>query len=1032
MNIVSKIENGSTTEMKIDSRGLEESLRRRLEGEVRFDPGSRALYSTDGSNYRQVPIGVVIPRSGEDVVHTVATCREFGAPILSRGGGTSLAGQCCNVAVVMDFSKWLRQVLELDPERKLARVEPGCVLDDLRHRAERFHLTFGPDPATHNHNTLAGMIGNDSCGVHSVMAGPDRARTADNLESLEILTYDGIRMQVGRTGDEEIDQIIHEGGRRGQIYQAMRSLRDKYADEIRAKFPRIPRRVSGYNLDELLPEKGFNVARALAGSEGTLVTYLEATLQLIPSPPSRSVLILGYPDVYAAGDHIMEVMEFRPTGCEGMDDLLVKYMQQKNMHLNYLKMLPPGGGWLLLEFGGDNREESDGKARQLMEALKDKPNAPSMKLFDDKTEEQHVWKVREGGLGATARIPGQGDAWPGWEDSAVPPEKVGSYLRDLRKLFGKYGYDCSLYGHFGQGCIHVRIDFDLYTADGIRKYMQFMEEAADTVVRYGGSLSGEHGDGQARAQFLPRMFGNKLIEAFREFKRIWDPDWKMNPGKVVDPYRADENLRLGANYEPWEPKTHFQWPDDNGRFSRAVLRCVGVGECRREQGGTMCPSYRVTRDDQHSTRGRARLLFEMLRGDVISGWRSKAVRDALDLCLACKGCKGDCPVSVDMATYKAEFLSHYYRGRVRPVHAYSIGLIHWWAGLASKVPRLVNAVTQTPGLAAVAKLLGGFSQRRRIPAFAPYTMRQAYGRRRQSNGGRHTNAVPRERVILWADTFNNYFHPAVGEAALNVLESLGFDVEVPAQNLCCGRPLYDYGMLDLAERLLDNILDTLRPQIREGVPIVVLEPSCAAVFRDELAGLKAADEDAKRLSRQTYLLSEFLEKKVPDYKPPELHRKAIVHGHCHHKAVMKMKDEESILKKMRLDYQMLDSGCCGMAGGFGFEKEHYDVSIAVGEQVLLPAVRAQERETIIIADGFSCREQIAQTTDRRALHLAQVLDMAGREGPGGPAKSAAPEAGYPDAQSRPAARLSVGLAFAAGVVMGGVLAWGIRRYREAR
>ncbi len=1020
---------GKHQSINVDAKDLAAELRKATDAEVRFDNGSRALYSTDGSNYRQVPIGVVIPRSKQDVIQTVALCRRFGAPVLSRGGGTSLAGQCCNVAVVMDFSKYLHQVLELDTRGKLARVEPGCVLDNLRERAEQFKLTFGPDPATHNHNTLGGMIGNDSCGVHSVMAGAERARTADNIESLEVLTYDGLRLRVGPVSEIELDRIIREGGRLGEIYDGMRRLRDKYGDEIRRKFPRIPRRVSGYNIDELLPEKGFNVARALAGSEGTLVTYLEATLQLIYSPPARSVVLLGYPDVYTAADHITEVMAQQPTGCEGLDDLLVKYMQQKNMHVDYLRLLPPGGGWLLVEFGGENKEESDAKARKLMHALNGRSHAPSMKLFDDKTEEEHIWKVREGGLGATARIPGHGDAWPGWEDSAVPPEKVGAYLRDLRKLFDKYGYDCSLYGHFGQGCIHVRIDFDLYTADGIKKYMSFTDEAADLVVGYGGSLSGEHGDGQARAQCLPRMFGNEIIQAFREFKSIWDPEWKMNPGKVVDAYGADENLRLGTSYNPWEPETHFTWPDDNGRFSRAVLRCVGVGECRREHGATMCPSYRVTHEEKHSTRGRARLLFEMLQGEVISGWRSEAVRDALDLCLACKGCKGDCPVSVDMATYKAEFFSHYYARRLRPVHAYSIGLIHWWARIASKMPRLVNGMTQSPGLRSLSKFLGGFAQKRRIPPFAPYTLRQAYRERQLARRRKGQAHVERQRgpVILWPDTFNNYFYPSTGEAALNVLEALGFDVQIPRRALCCGRPLYDYGMLDLAERLLDETLETLRPQIREGVPIVVLEPSCAAVFRDELTSIKAHDEDAKRLSGQTYLLSEFLEKKVPDYQPPALNRKAIVHGHCHHKAVMKMKDEEGVLKKMHLDYELLDSGCCGMAGGFGFEKEHYGVSVAVGEEVLLPAVRKAQRDTIIIANGFSCREQIEQATERRALHLAQVLEMGMREGPDGPNPGAPPESSYPNARKRPVSKLKLGLALTLGVLAGGAVAWGVRK-----
>ncbi len=674
----------------IDAKGLADELRRAVRGEVRFDAGSRALYSTDGSNYRQVPIGVVLPRDENDVLQTIAACRRFGAPVLSRGGGTSLAGQCCNAAVVMDFSKYMNRIVDLDPRAKRARVQPGVVLDWLRDAAEDHHLTFGPDPATHNHCTLGGMIGNNSCGVHSVMAG----KTDDNVEELDILLYDGTRMRVGATSEHELERFIREGRRKGEIFAKLRALRDRYAGEIRRRYPDIPRRVSGYNLPWLLPEHGFHVARALVGSESTCVTVLEATVRLVDSPPARSLLVLGYPDVYTAGDHIADVMSFHPIACEGLDDVLVDDMKKKHLHPADVRLLPDGGGWLLVEFGGETREESDAAARPLMEALKGKRDAPSMKLFDDPEEERIIWEVRKSGLGATARVPGKKDTWEGWEDSAVPPDKVGQYLRKLRQLFQKYGYECALYGHFGQGCIHTRIDFDLVTKEGIEKYHSFIHEAADLVVGLGGSLSGEHGDGQSRGELLPKMFGQDLMQAFREFKSIWDPDWKMNPGKLIDASRADENLRLGAHYRPPESKTHFAFLEDSGSFARVSTRCVGVGECRRQHGGTMCPSYRATMEEEHSTRGRAHLLFEMLEGDPLTeGWRSEAVRDALDLCLACKGCKHDCPLNVDMATYKAEFLSHYYSKRIRPVHAYSMGLIYWWARLASLAPSLVNAMT---------------------------------------------------------------------------------------------------------------------------------------------------------------------------------------------------------------------------------------------------------------------------------------------------------------------------------------------------
>jgi FAD/FMN-containing dehydrogenase/Fe-S oxidoreductase len=985
----------------INASSLERKLKKRIEGEVRFDNGARALYSTDASNYHQVPIGVVLPKTAGDVVETVALCREFGAPILSRGGGTSLAGQCCNVAVVMDMSKYFNQILEINKEGMFARVRPGLVLDHLRqHAINGFGLTFGPDPATHNHCTLGGMMGNNSCGVHSVMAqlyGPG-PRTSDNVEELEILTYDGCRMRVGQTSESELAKIISEGGRRGEIYSRMKKLRDIYADLIRARYPNIPRRVSGYNLNDLLPESGFHVARALIGSESTLVTILEAKLRLMKNPSARSLVVLGYPDVYSAAEHIMEILEFKPIGLEGIDHKLIGYMETTGIHKKNLKLLPPGKGWLLVEFGGDNKQESDDHAHDLMEKLKRDKNPPSMKLYDDAEEEEQVWKVRESGLGATAFIPHHADTWPGWEDSAVPPECVSEYLRELRGLFQKFGYDASLYGHFGQGCIHCRIPFELTTEHGIEQYLKFTDQAADLVLKYGGSISGEHGDGQARADLLPKMFGPELIRAFVEFKNIWDPEWKMNPGKVVRPWGRTENLRLGTDYHPWEPETHFKFPLDSNSFSRATLRCVGIGECRREEKGTMCPSYRVLHEEEHTTRGRAHLLFEMLRGETIrDGWRSKEVKESLDLCLSCKGCKGDCPVKVDMATYKAEFLSHYYKHRIRPPHAYAFGLIHVWARLASIAPRVANFFSQHPPFSSLGKLLIGAASERRLPPFATETFKHWFQER-----GIYNEGDP--RVLLFADTFNNYFHPQVSRAAVEVLEDAGFQVIVPRQNLCCGRPLYDYGMLDTAERWLKQMLDCLRDEIRAGTPMVVLEPSCCAVFRDELTGLFPNDQDAKRLHLQTYLLSEFLAKYAPEYPQRELpRRKALVHMHCHHRAIMKLDAEQELLKKLGLDFEVPESGCCGMAGAFGFEKgDHYDVSIKCGERHLLPAVRRAEDEALVIANGFSCHEQIIQQTDRKPLHIAEILRMAMTEGTLRSREPAKPSAKSP--QETPAAK----------------------------
>jgi FAD/FMN-containing dehydrogenase/Fe-S oxidoreductase len=954
-----------------DVAAMEAELRRRIGGEVRFDPGSRALYATDASNYRQVPIGVVLPRSIEEVIEAVAVCRAFGAPILARGGGTSLAGQCCNVAVVLDMSKYVREVLEINAAERWARVQPGCVLDSLRHAAERDQLTFGPDPATHDHNTLGGMIGNNSCGVHSVMAG----KTIDNVEELDILTYDGLRLRVGATNDQELERIIREGGRYGEIYAALRDLRDRYAELIRSRFPDIPRRVSGYALDQLLPENGFHVARALVGSESTCVLVLEARLRLVPSPPARSLVVLGFQDICIAADHVPAVLEHGPIALEAIDDELTQLAKMFGLHVRDLALLPRGSGWLLVEFGGATKGEADASARRLMDALQQERVPPTMKLFDNRREEDRIWAVRESGLGATTLLPvSHKIAWPGWEDAAVPVDKLGAYLRDFRDLLQQYGFDGSLYGHFGQGCVHTSTDFDLETRDGIAQFRAFVEDAADLVVKYGGSFSGEHGDGQARGELLEKMFGPELVQAFREFKAIWDPDGNMNPGKVVDPYPLDSHLRLGTDYDPPAVKTHFAFLEDQGSFPRATLRCVGVGECRKLDTGTMCPSYMVTREEMHSTRGRARLLFEMLRGDPLrGGWKDEHVKEALDLCLSCKACKRECPVSVDMAAYKSEFLSHYYAGRPRPRHAYAFGLIMYWARLAERAPGLVNVVTHMPGLAEGAKWLAGMAPQRSIPAFAPRTFKQWFRARDLRNVGR-------PEVILWPDTFNDHFHPDTATAAVEVLETAGFQVRVPGAWLCCGRPLYDYGFLGLARHHLRRILDTLHAPIRDGVPMVVLEPSCAAVFRDELANLLPRDENARRLKQQTFLVSEFLEQKAPGFELPRLPSKAVVHGHCHHKAIMGMDAEEATLKRLGLDYRLLDSGCCGMAGAFGFEKgDHYRVSIGAGERVLLPAVRQAGPDTLVIADGFSCREQISQTTHRRALHLADVLQLALRD-----------------------------------------------------
>ena len=950
----------------VNVAALGAALEEAIEGDVRFDVQARGIYSTDASNYREVPIGAVLPRSAEDVVKTIEICRRFRAPVLCRGGGTSLAGQCCNVAVVIDFTKYMNRILDLDPEARTAWVEPGCVLDNLRAAAEKHGLTFGPDPSTHDHCVLGGMAGNNSCGVHSVMAG----RTSDNIEAMEVLTYDGARMLVGPTTDEELERIVESGGRRGEIHAALKALRDRYGDLVRKRFPKIPRRVSGFNLDDLLPEKGFNVARALVGSEGTCVTILRIKCRLIPSPPKPALLVLGFPDVNAAADAVPRMREAGAIAIEGIDGKFVEFMRANELHVKNLDLLPEGDGWLFVEFGGEDADEARATAQKVIDGYRDVEGAPDAKLVTEEKEQKGLWVVRKAGLPATADVPGLGKTYEGWEDSAVAPERLGAYIRDFRKLLDEFGYDTSLYGHFGDGLIHCRIDFDLTDNEGRAKFRRFIDQAADLVLSHGGTLSGEHGDGQSRGALLTKMYGEELVGAFREFKTIWDPDWKMNPGKVVHPDAPTQNIRAPRPTPGWETGTRLSFGEDGHDISKAAARCVGVGDCRKHDHGIMCPSYMATMNEAYSTRGRERLLWEMLEGEAVpDGWRSGAVHEALDFCLACKGCLDECPVHVDMASYKAEFMHHHWKGRLRPRAAYSMGLIWWWMRAGSKLPGAFNALAGVRPFSDVAKWAGGFAPAREIPTLASPDFRTWFRRREKRPGQRGS-------VLLWPDTFNTYMTPGPLKATVALLEQAGWQVEIPDRPVCCGRPLYGVGFLDLAGRLWHRTLETLRPHVEAGTPVVGLEPSCVSAFGHELVQMRPDDPEAKALSERTLTLSEFLLRE--GYEPPRLEGRAKVHAHCHHHSVMGADAELELLEKAGLEVEMLDNGCCGMAGDFGFREETYDVAMRVGERAFLPSVRAAG-DAIYLANGFSCREQARQATGHSPLTLPELL-TAGRAG----------------------------------------------------
>ena len=1025
---------------EIDVTGLERALRGETAAEVGFDAGWLAMYANDASNFRQVPIGVVVPRSLDDVVAAHRVCARFGAPVVNRGGGTSLSGETVNYAVVIDSSKYLTRIGELDAGARTVQCQPGVINEQLNRHTGSSGLVFGPDPSSHSRCTIGGNLGNNSCGVHSVQAqlyGPG-PRTSDNVDALEIVTYDGERFWVGVGEEEQLDEIIAAGGRKGEIYRQLRELRDRYLGEIRTGFPSVtdlPRRVSGFNLDELLPEKGFNVARALVGTESTCVTVLQARLKLCPGLFERTLVTVAYDTAGDAGDDVPRITgRFRPIGLEGVDRRLIDDQQELGMNTSDLAELPrheSAGAWLLVQFGADTAAESARQTREFTEWLAgergyDQDRVVVMKSKQDGGSSEDLWAIRESGLGSTAFPPGGKDHWPGWEDSAVPPAKVGPYVRDLQALYDRYGLVGALYGHFGQGCVHSRISFDLRTAAGLASYRDFMTEAANLVVSYGGSLSGEHGDGQQKAELLVKQYGEPLLAAMREFKHIWDPTWSMNPGKVVDAYRMDENLKLGTSYNPVRPPVKFAYADDGGDFAHAALRCVGVGKCRvPEADATMCPSYRATRDEHHSTRGRARLLFEMLRGETITdGWQSREVFDALDLCLACKGCTNDCPVNVDMPTYKAEFLYHHYRSgqRWRPRYAYAFGFIDRWAALASRIPELVNFTTQTPGLARVARFVAGIDQHRSMPTFAPMTLQQWFTRR---GGTRNPDGRP---VVLFPDTFNNHLHTDVGVACVEAIEEAGWQVIMPAEHVCCGRPLYDYGFLDQAKHYLRQVLDQLREPIRAGIPVVGMEPSCLAVFKDELIKILPHDDDAARLAGNAYHFGEFF--RAFGIAPPRFAgggpAQAVLWGHCHHRATGGVDSEQQVLEQMGVRTESVVGGCCGLAGSWGFEDGKWQLSQDCGEQAFLPAARSAPADAVVVANGFSCQTQLEQApgTGRQAMHLAQVMALA-RSG-------ASTRGSRRDASVRPAPPLRTRLARTAPAALAALAAAAVPAVRLAR
>ncbi|WP_033821286.1 FAD-binding and (Fe-S)-binding domain-containing protein [Kitasatospora sp. MBT63] len=949
---------------------LARALSAAVRGEVRFDPAERAVYGYDASNYRHPPLGVVKPADTDDVRAALAVCREYGVPLVARGAGTSIGGQAIGPgAVVLDLRRHLNRIHALDPGTRTARVEPGVVLDDLQRTARPHGLRFGPDPSTHSRCTIGGMIGNDSCGAHSVAWG----RTSDNLDSFDLLLADGTELTVhGPLPPEQRRRLRQLPGREGELHRALQDLAAGHLTTLRRSMPQLPRRGSGYPLDALLPERGYDLVRALTGTEGTCALVLGATVRLVAEPPARALVLAGYRDETAAADAVPALLPLGPLTVEGMAADLIAALLAAGPRPPALDRLPEGGCWLFLEAGGATDAEALEAARDLAAAVRRVPHT-AVTVVTDPGEQRQLWAVREAGAGIVTRLPDGGEAWPGWEDSAVPVEQLGSYLRKLRALLARHGLRGVPYGHFGEGCVHLRIDWPLTDPGRLGGFRSFLTEAADLVVSHGGSLSGEHGDGQARAELLPRMYPPQVIDLFRRFKRIWDPEHLLNPGTLVDPRPFDADLRFPGRDLPLA----LPYEQDGGSLLTAVHRCVGVAKCVDTSSGVMCPSYMATGEERHSTRGRARLLAEMLRGELVTdGWRSTEVREALDLCLACKGCASDCPVHVDMATYKAEFLHQHYRRRLRPAAHLSMGWLPLWLRGAALAPGLANRLLQHPAGGALLKQLGGIDPRRALPPLPEQTFVRWF----RDHRARHPEPAGARPVLLWPDSMANLLDPEPARAAVEVLESLGFAVRLPAGPVCCGLTLVSTGQLSLARRVMRRSLRALPP----GLPVVGLDPSCTAALREEWPRLLGAE--ARPAAARVRTLAELLDDAGVDL--PYLGGRAVTQVHCHQHAVLGTAADRRIEARIGLANEVLDSGCCGLAGNFGFERGHYEVSVAAAERVLMPAVRAAAPDTLVLADGLSCRTQIAQLGDgRRALHLAELLRLALRQGaarPDGP------------------------------------------------
>jgi FAD/FMN-containing dehydrogenase/Fe-S oxidoreductase len=962
---------------------LEHALRRVIRGDVRFDAGSRLLYSTDASMYQVEPVGVVIPRDADDVQAALELARKNGVAILSRGGGTSLTGQTTNHALVLDFSRHMNEVLEVNREEKWARVQPGVVQDELNHHVRPMGLLFGPDTSTSNRATVGGMLGNNSGGSHSIAWG----LTVDHVLEMTVLLSDGSTVVFGEIGPEAFEAKCRLSTLEGAIYREVARLREAYADEIRTRYPTQWRRVAGYNLNELVgvsvrphslagggnaAPRPFSMARLITGSEGTLVTVLEAKMRLVDRPKHTALDVIHYHDIQEALECSQAILESDPYAVELTDKLILDLARnniEQSKRMGFVQGDP--AAILIVEYAGDTADEVRAKVEALEARRQRERFGYAASLALDVREQGEIWKLRKAGLGLLFGIHGDAKPLAFVEDTAVQPKDLAKFVARFREIFARHDVDGAYYGHCSVGCLHIRPAINLKTARGLEQVRQIADEITDLVVEFNGTISSEHGDGRARSPFLERMYGPRIMQAFRELKRAFDPDNRLNPGNIVGRTDVTESLRYGAGYKTWEPVTLLDFSKQGG-FAAAVEMCNGVGECRKKLEGTMCPSYMATRDEEHSTRGRANALRAVLSGRLpTSEFTGRRLYEVMDLCLECKGCKAECPANVDMAKLKYEFLHHYHQANGLPLRNRLFGHIARLNALGARLPAAFNALSALPPSRWLLEKVAGIDRRRPLPPLAGETFTAWFGRHAAPA------ATPRGEVVLFHDTFVTYNTPEIGRAAVELLEAGGYRV-VLVDRKCCGRPLISKGMLDVAREHAAFNVARLAPYARRGVAIVGLEPSCLLTLRDEYVDLLRTD-DARAVAEHSALLEQFLLRErergltLPFAGPG---RKALLHGHCHQKAMVGTAPTVGVLRWAGYEVSEVDSGCCGMAGSFGFEREHYDLSVSLGNRRLAPAVKAASADTEVVAPGISCRQQIAHLAGRRALHPAEALRRA--------------------------------------------------------